>query len=83
MTPSPAGTDTDTDTGTGAGSRSSSRSRSLHGLVAALLADDGREPWPAATADRLDALLTALPAPARAGLRTAAAAVDAYALLRT
>ncbi|MEV4615871.1 GMC family oxidoreductase [Kitasatospora sp. NPDC049258] len=58
-------------------------SRSRRGLVAALLADDGRQAWPGAAADRLDGLLGAMPPHARAGLRAAAAAVDAYALLRT
>jgi len=58
-------------------------SRSLRGLVAALLADDGRTPWLAAVPNRLDALLASLPRPARASLHAAGTAVDAYALLRT
>ncbi|WP_371495378.1 GMC family oxidoreductase [Kitasatospora sp. NBC_00374] len=61
----------------------SALARSRGGLVAALLADDGREAWPIATAARLDGLLAALPGPARTGFRAAAAAVDAYAVLRT
>ncbi|NUK02148.1 GMC family oxidoreductase N-terminal domain-containing protein [Streptomyces lunaelactis] len=53
------------------------------GLVAALLADDGSHPWTAKVPRRLDAVLASMPAPARAGIRSAAAAVDAYALART
>ncbi|MFG2479146.1 GMC family oxidoreductase N-terminal domain-containing protein [Streptomyces fagopyri] len=53
------------------------------GLVAALLADDGRQDWPARVPRRLDTLLAALPRPARAGMHTAVAALEAYALLRT
>ena len=55
----------------------------LGGLVAALLADDGSKPWPGAVPRRLDNVLGAMPAPARAGVRAAAAAVDAYAAVRT
>ncbi|MFH8369773.1 GMC family oxidoreductase N-terminal domain-containing protein [Streptomyces sp. NPDC018031] len=55
----------------------------LTGLVAALLADDGRPGWPAAVPYRLDTLLDAMPAPARYALHTAAAAADGYALART
>jgi len=57
-------------------------SRSLGGLVAALLADDGSETWPGAVPRRLDGLLGSMPWPARAGVRAAAGAVDAYAALR-
>ncbi|MFJ8008218.1 GMC family oxidoreductase [Streptomyces fagopyri] len=53
------------------------------GLVAALLADDGRQDWPARVPRRLDTLLAALPRPARAGVHTAVAALEAYTLLRT
>ncbi|MFI6448442.1 GMC family oxidoreductase N-terminal domain-containing protein [Kitasatospora sp. NPDC050543] len=59
------------------------RGRSRRALVAALLADDGHERWPAATADRLEALLAVMPGPARTGIHGAAAALDAYALLST
>lgn len=55
----------------------------LGGLVAALLADDGSKPWPGAVPRRLGSVLGTMPAPARAGVRAAAAAVDAYAALRT
>lgn len=55
----------------------------LGGLVAALLADDGSKPWPGAVPRRLGAVLGTMPAPARAGVRAAAAAVDAYAAVRT
>ncbi|WP_234386086.1 right-handed parallel beta-helix repeat-containing protein [Streptomyces sp. ERV7] len=58
-------------------------SRTASGLVAALLADDGTRPWTATVPRRLDDVLASMPAPARAGLRGAAAAVDAYALART
>ncbi|MFF4213971.1 GMC family oxidoreductase N-terminal domain-containing protein [Streptomyces sp. NPDC001796] len=58
-------------------------SRSLRGLVAALLADDGSEQWLAAVPHRLDSLLASLPLPARVGIKCGAAAVDAYATLRT
>ncbi|MFK8906684.1 GMC family oxidoreductase N-terminal domain-containing protein [Streptomyces sp. YS-3] len=58
-------------------------SRTAAGLVGALLADDGTRPWTATAARRLDDLLASMPAPARAGLRGAAAAVDAYAFART
>ncbi|MGW8356535.1 GMC family oxidoreductase N-terminal domain-containing protein [Streptomyces wedmorensis] len=57
--------------------------RSLRGLVAALLADDGRTPWTTDVPARLESLLASLPRPARASLHSAAAAIDAYALLRT
>ncbi|MFD3330914.1 GMC family oxidoreductase N-terminal domain-containing protein [Streptomyces sp. NPDC058701] len=53
------------------------------GLVAALLADDRSTAWTARVPGRLEAVLAAMPAPARAALRTAAAAVDGYALART
>jgi choline dehydrogenase-like flavoprotein len=56
---------------------------SAHGLVAALLADTGDEEWAARVPARLDTFLSALPTPVRAGVRTAAAAVDAYALLHS
>ncbi len=58
-------------------------SRSLQGLIAALIADDGHAPWPAAVPNRLEALLAILPRPARATFHGAAFAVDAYSLLRT
>ncbi|MFD9487801.1 GMC family oxidoreductase N-terminal domain-containing protein [Streptomyces sp. NPDC059991] len=57
--------------------------RTVSGLVAALLADDGTRPWTAKVPLRLDGVLASMPAPARAGLRGAAAAVDAYAVART
>ncbi|GLW47212.1 putative GMC-type oxidoreductase [Streptomyces sp. NBRC 14336] len=47
--------------------------------AAALIAEDGTAPW----AGRLRGLLDSLPAPARAGIRGAAHAIDAYALART
>ncbi|MEW2042528.1 GMC family oxidoreductase N-terminal domain-containing protein, partial [Streptomyces sp. NPDC005534] len=53
------------------------------GLVAALLADTGDADWPARVPHRLDAVLTALPGPARAGVRTAVAALETYTFLRT
>ncbi|MGW3914713.1 GMC family oxidoreductase N-terminal domain-containing protein [Streptomyces sp. NPDC005070] len=53
------------------------------GFVAALLADDGGTAWPARVPHRLDSVLAALPRPARAGVRTAVAAVETYAVLRT
>ncbi|MFJ4470974.1 GMC family oxidoreductase N-terminal domain-containing protein [Streptomyces sp. NPDC089424] len=56
---------------------------SLTGFVAALLADDGTEPWPARVPARLDRVLDAMPLPARSGVRAAALAVDAYAVART
>ncbi|MGW6056677.1 GMC family oxidoreductase N-terminal domain-containing protein [Streptomyces sp. NPDC055189] len=56
---------------------------SLTGLVAALLADDGSRRWPARVPQRLQDVLDSMPAPARAGVRSAAAAADAYALART
>ncbi|SCK45268.1 GMC family oxidoreductase [Streptomyces sp. WMMB 322] len=55
----------------------------LAGLVAALLADDGSKTWPGAVPGRLGSVLGTMPAPARAGVRAAAAAVDAYAVVRT
>ncbi|WP_377266800.1 GMC family oxidoreductase N-terminal domain-containing protein [Peterkaempfera sp. SMS 1(5)a] len=55
----------------------------LDGLVAALLADDGRSAWPAAVPRRLGDMLAAMPGSARTGMRLAAAAVDAYACTRT
>ncbi|NLU73087.1 NAD(P)-binding protein [Streptomyces sp. HNM0575] len=55
----------------------------LGGLVAALLADDGGKAWPGAVPRRLGAVLDTMPAAARAGVRAAAAAVDAYAAVRT
>ncbi|MEV6785251.1 GMC family oxidoreductase [Streptomyces sp. NPDC051098] len=55
---------------------------SLDGLVAALIADDGTEGWPARVPRRLEAVLGSMPLPARAGLRAAAGALDAYALAR-
>lgn len=71
---------------------------SMAGLVAALLADgvadgeaagradrgaDGGEAgWPSAVPRRVGAVLAAMPRPARAGVRAAAAAVDAYATVR-
>ncbi|MEV6395099.1 GMC family oxidoreductase [Streptomyces sp. NPDC051907] len=60
----------------------------LAGLVAALLADDGGEggdgeAWLAKAPQRLEDVLDSMPAHARAGVRGAAAAVDAYALART
>ncbi|MEU6253998.1 GMC family oxidoreductase [Streptomyces sp. NPDC047043] len=53
------------------------------GLVAALLADTGDEAWLARVPGRLDAFLSALPGPVRAGARAAATAVDAYAVLHS
>ncbi|MEJ8636449.1 GMC family oxidoreductase [Streptomyces sp. MS2.AVA.5] len=55
---------------------------SLDGLVAALIADDGTEGWPARVPRRLETVLGSMPMPARAGLRAAAGALDAYALAR-
>ncbi|MCC5033521.1 hypothetical protein DMH02_009895 [Streptomyces sp. WAC 00631] len=40
---------------------------SLHALAAALLADDGTEPWTAGVGDRLEAAVAAMPAHARFG----------------
>jgi choline dehydrogenase-like flavoprotein len=54
----------------------------LDGLVAALLADDGSALWPGAVPDRLGGMLDAMPSAARAGVRGAAAAIDAYAAVR-
>ncbi|MDG4858623.1 FAD-binding protein, partial [Streptomyces sp. T-3] len=56
---------------------------SLTGLVAALLADDDTEPWATRVPGRVSDVLASMPAPARAGVRGAAAAVDAYTLART
>ncbi|MGW1884598.1 FAD-dependent oxidoreductase [Streptomyces sp. NPDC001970] len=60
---------------------------SLGGLVAALIADDGTAggtgDWPARVPGRLDAVLDSMPYPARAGVRAAARAIDAYAVART
>ncbi|MCX4545788.1 GMC family oxidoreductase [Streptomyces sp. NBC_01565] len=56
---------------------------SLDGLVAALIADDGSTAWPGRVPGRLEAVLASMPLPARAGVRVAAAAVDAFALART
>ncbi|MBY8880123.1 GMC family oxidoreductase [Actinacidiphila acidipaludis] len=56
---------------------------SLDGLVAGLLASDGTEEWAARTPHRLESLLSAMPLPSRAGIRAAARAIDAYALVRT
>ncbi|GGN89019.1 putative GMC-type oxidoreductase [Streptomyces albiflavescens] len=53
------------------------------GFVAALLADAGDEDWPSRVPHRLDTVLAALPRPARAGVHTAVAALDTYAVLRT
>ncbi|MGW0969254.1 GMC family oxidoreductase N-terminal domain-containing protein [Streptomyces sp. NPDC002516] len=53
------------------------------GLVAALLADDGTTAWPARVPRRLDSVLAALPRPARAGVHSAVAALETYALART
>ncbi|WP_328404483.1 GMC family oxidoreductase [Streptomyces sp. NBC_00390] len=58
-------------------------SNRLGGLVAALLADDGSASWPGAVTDRLGRMLDAMPAAARAGVHGAAAAIDAYAAVRT
>ena len=56
---------------------------SARGLVAAMLADTGDEEWVARVPARLGTFLSALPAPVRAGVRAAATAVDAYALLHS
>ncbi|MFF8941705.1 GMC family oxidoreductase N-terminal domain-containing protein [Streptomyces sp. NPDC014864] len=53
------------------------------GFVSALIADTGNDPWAARVPHRLDTLLAALPRPVRAAVRTGAAAVDAYGVLRT
>ncbi|MFJ8633205.1 GMC family oxidoreductase N-terminal domain-containing protein [Streptomyces sp. NPDC093568] len=55
----------------------------LTALVAALLADDGTAEWTRAVPRRVETLLDAMPAPARAAVRSAATAVDVYALART
>lgn len=75
-----SGTGGETSAGPGPGR---GRSGPLAGLVAALLADDGSAVWPSAVPRRLEAVLGTMPAPARTGVRAAAAAVDAYATLRT
>ncbi|GGT07615.1 GMC family oxidoreductase [Streptomyces chromofuscus] len=56
---------------------------SLTGFVAALLADDGTEPWAARVPDRLEGVLASLPRAARCGVRAAALAAYAYAVART
>ncbi|MFD7611599.1 FAD-dependent oxidoreductase [Streptomyces sp. NPDC059828] len=56
---------------------------SLGGFVAALIADDGTDTWPARVPGRLDAVLKTMPLPARAGVRAAARTIDAYAVART
>ncbi|MFD8307719.1 GMC family oxidoreductase N-terminal domain-containing protein [Streptomyces sp. NPDC059690] len=53
------------------------------GLVAALLADTGDEAWQARVPGRLEAFLSALPAPVRTAVRTGAGVVDAYAVLHS
>ncbi|MER7818283.1 GMC family oxidoreductase [Streptomyces sp. NPDC096153] len=55
----------------------------LTGFVASLIADDGTARWPARVPARLDAVLDSMPLPARAGVRAAARALDAYAAVRT
>jgi choline dehydrogenase-like flavoprotein len=55
----------------------------LRGLVAALLADDGRTPWTGSVADRLQDVLAAMPAPARSAFHAAATALDTLAAVRT
>lgn len=55
----------------------------VQGLVAALLAAEGKDDWTAGVAGRLEGLLAAMPAQARHGFRAAAAAVDGYARTRT
>ncbi|MFG3308088.1 GMC family oxidoreductase N-terminal domain-containing protein [Streptomyces wuyuanensis] len=55
----------------------------LTGFVASLIADDGTAGWPSRVPARLDAVLDSMPLPARAGVRSAARALDAYALVRT
>lgn len=56
---------------------------SLAGLVAALIADDGTADWPARVPGRLETVIGSMPSPARAGVRAAAGAIDAYAVART
>ncbi|MFI9810046.1 GMC family oxidoreductase N-terminal domain-containing protein [Streptomyces sp. NPDC052301] len=56
---------------------------SLAGLVSAFIADDGTADWPRRVPARLETVLAAMPLAARAGVRAAACAVDAYALART
>ncbi|WP_338674852.1 GMC family oxidoreductase [Streptomyces sp. SCSIO 30461] len=55
----------------------------LGGFVAALIADDGTDSWSADVPGRLDKILATMPLPTRAGVRAAAHAVDAYAVVRT
>ncbi|POX60196.1 oxidoreductase [Streptomyces sp. Ru62] len=55
----------------------------LTGLVAAVLADDGTAEWTRAVPRRVAALLDVMPAPARAAVRGAAVAIDAYAVALT
>lgn len=57
--------------------------RALTGLVAAVLADDGTAEWTRTVPRRVAALLGVMPAPARAAVRAAAVAIDAYAVART
>ncbi|MFF4229448.1 GMC family oxidoreductase N-terminal domain-containing protein [Streptomyces sp. NPDC001820] len=56
---------------------------SLTGLVAALIADDGTADWPARVPGRLERVIGSMPSHARAGVRAAAGAIDAYAVART
>ncbi|MFC4611414.1 GMC family oxidoreductase N-terminal domain-containing protein [Streptomyces maoxianensis] len=56
---------------------------SLTGLVAALIADDGSADWPARVPGRLERVIGSMPSHARAGVRAAAGAIDAYAVART
>lgn len=56
---------------------------SLAALAAALIADDGTAEWTRAVPRRLETLLAAMPAPARAAVHGATTAIDAYALART
>ncbi|MGI5401984.1 GMC family oxidoreductase N-terminal domain-containing protein [Streptomyces sp. CA-135486] len=56
---------------------------SLGGLVAALIADDGTADWPARVPRRVESVLDSMPLRARAGVRAAAGALDAYAMART
>ncbi|MEJ8655266.1 MULTISPECIES: FAD-dependent oxidoreductase [Streptomyces] len=55
----------------------------LTGFVASLIADDGTDGWPARVPARLETVLASMPRPARTGVRSAARALDAYALART
>ncbi|NBM19045.1 GMC family oxidoreductase [Streptomyces sp. GC420] len=56
---------------------------SLTTLAAALLADDGTEPWSARVGERVEQVVAAMPGHTRFALRAAAAALDAFALART